>query len=74
MVKCSVCRKKIKIDKESVYQAQERLSVADAMIKVPRTFDAIDCPICGCQKLLQIREPSVFGGDAVDIGRTEPTE
>lgn len=55
-MKCSVCKKRFTIAKPNVY----RVRVLEKSVWLPnavlRTFDAIDCPKCGCQHLLKPRE------------------
>lgn len=51
-MKCAVCRKRFTVSKEHVYQASETI-----LIDVIKVYDVVDCPRCGCQKILAVRMP-----------------
>lgn len=57
--KCSVCGKRFMPYKETVYLASETPTLGTLLTKAPTAYDAIDCPRCGCQKLLKIRIPKI---------------
>ena len=64
-MKCKVCRKWFVPTVDRVYQAREEIGGAlAALSSVPRTYDVIDCPRCGCQHPLKVRMPKVKEGDA----------
>lgn len=50
-VKCNVCNHKFLVDKEKITQVIET-SGNTALLKTVRVYDAMDCPKCGCQKVL----------------------
>lgn len=50
--KCDVCGRYFKIRKENTYRAFK----PGGITFVRSVFDAVDCPHCGCQHLLNIRE------------------
>ena len=52
MSKCSVCGRRFEIRKENTYRAFK----PGGITFVRSVFDAVDCPHCGCQHLLNIRE------------------
>lgn len=54
-MKCKVCGKKIKLNKDYTYMVRVTEEVF-SFFKSPRVFDAIDCPKCGTQNLLCVRE------------------
>lgn len=58
-IKCGVCGKRFLPNKEAVYQTTESLSLGQVLTQVPKRYDVIDCPQCGCQQLLGIRMPKV---------------
>ncbi len=58
-MECKVCGTRIKPAKDEIYAATERLTPMELLTSKARVFDAIDCPRCGCQNLLAIREPRV---------------
>lgn len=69
-MKCKVCGKRFKPTKDKTYMVREDLNVVEAMTKIARVMDAVDCPRCGCQHLLGIRlapfKPGQVGGDCDD--------
>lgn len=61
-IKCTVCGTKFKVLKEQTYRIE--VNVFDKIMEViePRkVYDAIDCPVCGCQRRLTLREKDVEG-------------
>lgn len=55
-MKCTVCKKRFTIAKPNVYRVRVCEKPAGSLYSLLRTFDAIDCPKCGCQHLLKPRE------------------
>lgn len=58
-MKCKICGKRFKLIKENRYLATENTGVLAAMAKLPKIFEAFDCPRCGCQNIVNIREETV---------------
>lgn len=56
-VKCNICNHRFYIEKSKVKQVLESSSLVDNLTKGTKTYDAIDCPNCGCQKVLWVRLP-----------------
>lgn len=56
-IKCKVCGKRFKPNKENVCLATEQVSFMQTLTTVAKTYEVIDCPRCGCQNLLNIRMP-----------------
>lgn len=54
--KCKICGYKFYLTKDNLYTVKERLSVAEALTKQPFIAEAFDCPMCGCQNIVGIRE------------------
>lgn len=58
-MRCNICRTKIKVTKENVYTAREKVetgvSAAFKSNLEPTLWDAVDCPNCGCQTLIKTR-------------------
>lgn len=52
-VKCNVCNYKFIVEKEKAKQVIE--TTGTSIIKNIKYYDAIDCPKCGCQKILWAR-------------------
>lgn len=57
MKRCEVCGRIFRVKKDDVYTVSEAASLVDAFVtgKPMACMNAIDCPRCGCQKLLSIR-------------------
>ena len=58
-IKCVVCGGKFAIIKEKVYTVLEAVNLATVMTQGNKAYDAIDCPHCGCQKILAVRMPVI---------------
>jgi hypothetical protein len=58
-VKCKICKHRFSLSKEMLYVAQEIACGVNIFTPATKMFDAVDCPKCGCQLLLNIREPAV---------------
>lgn len=52
---CDICGRRMAIWRKDVYQVQEELGILERVVKLPRQFDAINCPSCGCQNILAPR-------------------
>ena len=63
MKKCDVCGKWFTLSKEHVYQVVECVYTPFTG-DVEKTYDAVDCPQCGCQTLLKVRMPKFVKGGA----------
>ena len=55
-MKCGVCGKYFIPKKENVYLVAEKKMFSTQQVE---TYDAIDCPRCGCQKVLKLRMDKV---------------
>ena len=56
---CKVCKRRFVANKNDKYLAQRVRSIADAITTAPVTYEAFDCPKCGCQNIVNVREPEV---------------
>ena len=56
---CLTCGHRFKIEKDRVYLAEEPIGVFAKFTKGATRHDAIDCPACGCQNILNERLPKV---------------
>jgi DNA-directed RNA polymerase subunit RPC12/RpoP len=56
--KCAVCGKRFKAQTAAIYQAAGGGGVIRLMSEGAKTYDAADCPRCGCQVLLATRFPA----------------
>ena len=50
-VKCNICNYKFFIEKDKVKEVLEDKGV-NSVLTGRKTYDAIDCPNCGCQEIL----------------------
>ena len=55
-MKCKICGKRFKLIKENRYLAKEKIGSLECLKKASKTFEAFDCPHCGCQNIVNIRE------------------
>ena len=61
-MKCEICKKRIPINKFRVYQVTDPQTFPGVWGTPSKVYDAIDCPVCGCQHLLKVRLPDAEGG------------
>ena len=61
--KCKVCGNRFNINRKDTYQVAENLTLVQAFQNTSKTFDAVDCPNCGCQCLLAERLVTVSKPD-----------
>lgn len=45
--------------KENRYLATEKVAAFGTLTKLPKVFEAFDCPHCGCQNIVNTREEAV---------------
>lgn len=55
-MKCKICGKRFKLMKENRYLATEKIGALEGLTKAAKIFEAFDCPHCGCQNIVNIRE------------------
>ena len=57
-MKCKICGKRFKLAKENRYEAIKMpTGIVDVMTGERATiYEAFDCPKCGCQNIVNIRE------------------
>ncbi len=55
-MKCKICGKRFKLMKENRYLATEKIGALEGLTKASKIFEAFDCPHCGCQNIVNIRE------------------
>ena len=66
-IKCSTCGNRIPPNREAIYQVTEAFSLVDSLSKARKEYDAIDCPVCGCQNLLSVRMPRVYEANSNNV-------
>lgn len=52
---CKVCGKQFDLKKENKYTVQENKEI-NGIASGTKKFECFDCPNCGCQNVLNIRE------------------
>nr|DAL28802.1 MAG TPA_asm: RimK-related lysine biosynthesis protein, Probable-dependent amine/thiol ligase family Amino-group [Caudoviricetes sp.] len=55
-MKCKICGKEFELKKENKYLVTEKIAAFGALTELPKTFEAFDCPHCGCQNVMNIRK------------------
>jgi ssDNA-binding Zn-finger/Zn-ribbon topoisomerase 1 len=53
---CKVCKSYYKAKKENRYEVVESKGALSAIAAPARVFEAFDCPKCGCQNIVNVRE------------------
>lgn len=59
IVICDVCGRGTMPTAEMIYIAEEPRGVMEALTQPPKLYNAMDCPCCGCQIVLNRRFPRV---------------
>ncbi len=57
-IKCNICNNRFYIDKNQVKEVSENKGLS-SLTTGSNVYNAIDCPNCGCQKILWTRLPEV---------------
>lgn len=70
-MKCKICGKRFKLIKENRYLATEKTGALAVLAKPSKIFEAFDCPRCGCQNIVNIRDEEVMKSE-VEKYETEP--
>lgn len=55
-MKCKVCGKRFKLLRENKYEVIKRPVGINIMTESPTIFEAFDCPVCGCQNIVNVKE------------------
>ena len=53
---CKVCGRKFELKVENKYMVTESKGISEVFCGIT-VFDAFDCPFCGCQNVMNVREP-----------------
>ena len=54
---CKVCKRRFTASKDNKYLVQKVRSITDVIMTAPTTYEAFDCLKCGCQNIVNVREP-----------------
>lgn len=54
--KCKVCGKRFKLEKSNRYEVVKNPVGLQVLTQSSTTYEAFDCPVCGCQNIVGIRE------------------
>lgn len=75
---CKVCKRYFRAKAENKYLVTEELTPIETIIKRTRTFECFDCPKCGCQNMVNIREGTIQSeaqrGEEYDVDQSYTTE
>lgn len=68
MRRCKICGKRMKLKAESRYEVRIKKprSALSLTIEPDTIAECFDCPSCGCQNMMQIRETDILRGDQND--------
>lgn len=53
---CKVCKSYYKAKKENRYEVIESKGALSTIAEPAKIFEAFDCPKCGCQNIVNVRE------------------
>ena len=56
MKKCEVCKRLFRLKKENLYNIYVAPVGLNCIVNGGKTYEAFDCPYCGCQNIVGIRE------------------
>lgn len=62
-MKCKVCGKRFKLLKEKRYEVTNVTTTITALIGTNTVNEAFDCPKCGCQNVVNVRNKGVMNND-----------
>lgn len=68
-IKCKVCGKRFKPTADKRYTTIKSESPLQALTTPAKTIECFDCPQCGCQIMVNIREENVLAG--LDLAHDE---
>ena len=55
-MKCKICGKRMKLDKEEKYEIYNVPQGLKCLTEKTVIYECFDCPKCGCQNIINIRE------------------
>ena len=66
MIKCKVCNKRFKAIAQRRYEVIKEPAPLEALTKTATIFEAFDCPRCGCQNIVNVRETEINNCEEVN--------
>ena len=55
-MKCKVCGKRMKLNAKDRYDVYSNLAPLQCLVENVKHYEAFDCPKCGCQNIVNVRE------------------
>lgn len=71
--RCEVCGKRLVINRDTVYTVNASSAFITAF-STTAYFNAVDCPQCGCQKILKQREMTIVPHAGSEVSKDESDE
>lgn len=59
-MKCNVCSRRFELNKRNKYMVEKNEGLL-ASVFSKKVYEAFDCPKCGCQNIVNIRETMLYG-------------
>ena len=53
---CKVCNRYFKAKKENKYEVTKEPAGLNNLVEGTKTYECFDCPKCGCQNVVNVRE------------------
>jgi hypothetical protein len=63
---CKVCKRYFKANKDNKYEVTVNPAGLNVLTEQAKTYECFDCPKCGCQNIVNIKEVSNCGGGNTD--------
>ena len=66
MIKCKICNKRFKALAQKRYEVIKVPAPLEVLVKNPIIIEAFDCPRCGCQNIVNVRETEINNCEEVN--------
>lgn len=63
---CKVCKRYFKAKKDDKYEVTIRPTGLNVLTERTRVYECFDCPKCGCQNMVNIKEVDSYGSGSTD--------
>lgn len=75
-MKCKICGKRFRLRIENKYDVRKTAGLSDVLSgKTTNTvYECFDCPICGCQNIVNVREKEISKIKEKKVGENNDTE